>query len=80
MSLGQLDHLHPDEPAPFGPASHELEPGRYLTDERRLYRVISRFAVPGEIVLVVLEDCVTLEPIPFVPNELGELGMRAVAA
>lgn len=54
-----------------------LTPGRYLTDGRTLFRVISRF-VNGRSVLVWLEDCVTLEPRARAACELQAMGMRAV--
>ncbi len=78
MSLGQLHPHRPDVPAPFAPASEVLEPGRYLTDGRRLFRVVSRFNAPPETVLVVLEDCASLEVVALVPRELGQMGVTAV--
>jgi hypothetical protein len=78
MSLVQLHPRRPDIPAPFAPSPEALEPGRYLTDGRRLFRVVSRFDAPPETVLVVLEDCVTLDVLALVPSELGEMGVSAV--
>lgn len=54
MSLAQL---HPMSYEVLHPGA--LEPGRYLTDGRRLFRVVSRFTVPPETVLVALEACAT---------------------
>ncbi len=78
MSLRQMHAHRPDVPAPFAPAPDALEPGRYLTDGTHLFRVMSRFNVPPETVLVVLEDCVTLDLIPLVPSELVEMGVSSV--
>jgi hypothetical protein len=39
---------------------------------------VSRFDAPPETVLVVLEDCVTLDVLALVPSELGEMGVSAV--
>ena len=73
MSLAQLHPLSYEELHPGA-----LEPGRYLTDGRRLFRVVSRFTVPPETVLVALEDCATLHITGLVPSELGRMGLTAV--
>lgn len=54
-----------------------LAPGRYLTDGRRLYRVQSRFD-DGRSVLVVIEDCITLEEYACAQLELEAAGFRRV--
>lgn len=79
MSLGQLHPRRADTPAAFPPPSDALQPGRYLTDGRRLFRIVSRFNAPAETVLVVLEDCVTLDALALVPSELATMGMSAVS-
>ena len=57
--------------------SRDLIPGRYLTDGRRLLRVVSRLA-DGRSVLVVLEDCLTLGIRAYAMVELEPMGMRPV--
>jgi hypothetical protein len=55
-----------------------LAPGGYLTDGRRLFRVVSRFEGDGEVVLVGLEDCSTFEVRALLPRELRAMRLRAV--
>jgi hypothetical protein len=55
----------------------DLAPGRYLTDGRRLLRVDSRF-VDDRSVLVVLEDCLTLDARAYAAIELEPMGVRPV--
>jgi hypothetical protein len=55
-----------------------LDPGRYLTDGRRLFRVVARFTMPPDTVLVALEDCVTMSVTALLPRELEPLGLSAV--
>ena len=57
--------------------SRALEPGRYLTDGRRLLRVVSRFD-DSRSVLVLAEDCQTFESHAFAVAELRALGFRGV--
>jgi len=52
--------------------------GGYLTDGRRLFRVVSRFEGDGETVLVGLEDCSTFEVKALLPSELRAMRLRAV--
>jgi hypothetical protein len=52
--------------------------GGYLTDGRRLYRVVSQFAFAGDRVLASLEDCLTLDVRAYAPSELYELRLRPV--
>lgn len=54
-----------------------LAPGRYLTDGRRLFRVLSRFD-DGRSLLVVIEDCITLEDYACAALELEAAGFRRV--
>jgi hypothetical protein len=55
----------------------DLTPDRYLTDGLRLLRVLSRFVNDGSV-LVVLEDCATLDAHALAAVELVALGMRPV--
>ena len=57
--------------------SRDLVPGRYLTDGRRLLRVVSRLA-DDRSVLVVLEDCLTLNVRAYAAVELEPMGVRPV--
>ncbi len=54
--------------------------GSYLTDGRRLFRVVSRFAGGHRKLLVALEDCLTLQVQLFDQSELAAMGLEAVAA
>ena len=54
-----------------------LAPGRYLTDGRGLFRVLSRFD-DGRSLLVVIEHCVSLETYALAGLELERLGFRRV--
>ena len=55
----------------------DLVPDRYLTDGRRLFRVISRF-VDDDSVLIVIEDSLTLEALAYAAVELVAMGLRPV--
>lgn len=57
--------------------SRHLAPGRYLTDGRRLFRVVSRFVNDGSI-LVVIEDSLTLDALAYAAVELVAMGLRPV--
>jgi hypothetical protein len=59
-------------------SERDLTPGKYLTDGRNLFCVISQF-VNGRSVLVWMEHCVTLEARARAARELEAMGMRAVA-
>jgi hypothetical protein len=54
-----------------------LTPGRYLTDGRGLFRVLSRFD-DGRSLLVVIEHCISLETYALAKLELEALGFRRV--
>ncbi|MGZ4307297.1 MAG: hypothetical protein ACXVSL_20790 [Solirubrobacteraceae bacterium] len=60
--------------------SQVLVPGHYVTDGRRLFRVISKFSTRqgSDHVFASLEDCLTLETHSFTPGELSALGLRPV--
>ena len=55
----------------------DLVPDRYLTDGRRLFRVVSRF-VNDDSVLVVIEDSLTLDAAAYAVVELVAMGLRPV--
>ena len=55
----------------------DLAPDRYLTDGRRLYRVAARFINDGSI-LVVIEDCATLDARAYAGSELVPMDVRPV--
>ena len=57
--------------------SRSLVPGGYLTDGRRLLRVVSRFD-DGRSVMVLVEDCRTFEAYPYALVELRALRFRGV--
>ncbi len=54
-----------------------LAPGRYLTDGRGLFRVLSRFD-DGRSMLILIEECVTLESHACAARELEAMGFRPV--
>ncbi len=57
--------------------SRDLLPDRYLTDGRRLLRVVSRLVNDGSV-LVVIEDCLTLDARAYAAVELEPMGVRPV--
>lgn len=73
MPFTSLRRLEP-RPSPFAP----LRSGSYVTDGRRLFRVISQFATVGENMFASLEDCLTLEVQAYAPGELREMRLRPV--
>jgi hypothetical protein len=58
----------------------EVEPSSYLTDGRRLFRVVSGFTYPPEDSLAVLEDCSTLDISTHSADELWDMDLRVVRA
>lgn len=60
------------------------EGSAYLTDDSRLYRVVSGFTHPPEVThppeesCAALEDCATLEVTSYSPDELWTMGLRLV--
>ena len=54
------------------------EPSAYLTDGRRLLRVVRGFTEPTDESFALLEDCRTLETHAFTPDELWELRVELV--
>src|ERR1700749_4082991 len=59
--------------------SRALAPGRYLTDGRRLLRVLSKFD-DGRSVMALVEDCATLEAYCYALLELRAMGFRPAGA
>jgi hypothetical protein len=60
------------------PPFERLAPDTYLTDGRRLLRVVSHFDAGADSVYAALEDCLTLEVRPYSLAELGAMGLRPV--
>jgi hypothetical protein len=60
------------------PASGALAAGDYLTDGRRLFRVVSRFDPRAERAFAVLENCFTLDIDTYTPAQLASMPLRAV--
>jgi hypothetical protein len=57
--------------------SRALAPGRYVTDGRRLLRVLSRFD-DGRSVMVLVEDCRTFATHAYAVLELRAMGFRGL--
>ena len=55
-----------------------LDEGAYVTDGRRLFRVVLRLDPPRGAAAAVLDDCVTLELRSFAAADLWEMGVRLV--
>ena len=55
----------------------ESEPGYYLTDGHRLFRVVSQF-MTTLTPYADLEDCATLAVVRYTPTELYAMGLRSV--
>ncbi len=58
--------------------SEPLAPDSYVTDGRRLFRVVSQFAAGEEHRFASLEDCLTLEVRAYAPGELAAMKLRPV--
>ncbi len=58
--------------------SERLAPDSYLTDGKRLLRVVSHFDAAADSVFASLEDCMTLEVRPYSPGELSAMRLRPV--
>jgi hypothetical protein len=52
--------------------------GDYLTDQRRLYRVLQIVPAPVRRRAAILEDCSTLDAILFRPRELERMQLQVV--
>jgi hypothetical protein len=63
-------------------AAAQLAAGTYVTDERRLFRVVRALAASSERasqqLLLELEDCGTLELVLFPSAALSRAGLRRV--
>ncbi len=59
------------------PPDEEFEPGYYLTDGLRLFRVVSQF-MTTLTPYADLEDCATLAVERYTPAELYAMGLRSV--
>jgi hypothetical protein len=59
-------------------SSSEFEPGVYLTDGLRLFRVVRGFSWPAHESEAVLEDCRTLDHFSYAPDEVWALGLNVV--
>ena len=55
-----------------------LEPGAYITDGSRLFRVVKALDPPRGVTAAVLEDCLTLKLRSFAEADLWEMGVRLV--
>jgi hypothetical protein len=55
-----------------------FEQGDYLTDRRRLYRVLQIFPAKFKKRAAILEDCRTLDATLFLPNELKRMRLQLV--
>lgn len=69
MVLSLLRPLH------AGP-SECLIPGGYVTDGKRLPRVVSQFKARDASVFAALEDCLTLEIRPYSSGELSAMRLH----
>lgn len=67
-----------NRPGPGRAASSVLPLDGYVTDGRRLFRVVSQFATVGDHVFASLEDCLTLQVQPYSPGEIDRLRLRPV--
>jgi hypothetical protein len=56
----------------------EVEPSSYVTDGRRLFRVVSGFTYPPQDSLATLEDCFTLDVSSHSAKELWDMELRVV--
>jgi hypothetical protein len=56
----------------------ELYEGAYLTDGRRLFRVVRCLDPSRGAATAVLEDCLTLELHPYAAADLWEMRLRLV--
>jgi hypothetical protein len=58
--------------------AHPLRRGDYLTDRRRLYRVLEILPARGNRGAAILEDCHTLDATLFRPTELRRMRLELV--
>jgi hypothetical protein len=55
-----------------------FQEGDYLTDRRRLYRVLELVPAKFKKLAAVLEDCETLDAVFFPPKELKRMRLQLV--
>ena len=72
MSLTRL------QPSRALAAVTRLVPDSYLTDGKRLLRVVSLIDPRADCASASLEDCLTLEVRAYSPDELVAMGLRRV--
>ncbi len=70
--------LTPLHPLARRASSAPLSPDRYLTDGRRLFRVVAQFPSGAEQAFASLEDCLTLDVQAYAPGELHQMSLRPV--
>ena len=58
--------------------AHPFRKGDYLTDRRRLYRVLEIMPGGNKRRVAILEDCHTLDVTLFRPNELRRMRLQPV--
>jgi hypothetical protein len=75
MRFGQLTRS-PETPA-TGPGSPHGD-GAYLTDGRRLFRVVAPLRSLERPDMAILEDCKTLNLVAFTADELSSMRMTPV--
>ena len=62
-----------------GISPSDLRPSVYLTDGRRLFRVVRAPTTAPYEGAAVLEDCRSLREVTFTPAELSTMPLRVVA-
>jgi hypothetical protein len=75
MLFGLLAHVH--EPLAISPASPR-DDGAYLTDGRRLFRVVAPLHTLERRDVAILEDCSTLNVNAFTADELYSMRLTRV--
>jgi hypothetical protein len=70
----------PRRPTPRPEHPLRLTADGYLTDGRRLFRVVSPLIPGAGRIEASLEDCLTLEVTAYAPEELHTMGLRTVRA
>ena len=75
MRLGPFAHFVDLPGARRGSLRDE---GAYLTDGRRLFRVVAPLGSLDRPDMAILEDCKTLELVTFTAEELGSMPLTSV--
>lgn len=60
--------------------AEDLAPNSYVTDGRRLFRVVSQFTGEKRRRFASLEDCLTLKVEAYSPGELAMMRLELVVA